>query len=246
MKMAFSGRCVRGGPGKVLAAVGCGRARSMPARGFSLVELVVCLGIVMILVGLALPSLAGAKDNAKAAALLSRLRQNTVLVGVYANDWKDAYPLYNDPSVATASMQWFSPLVASGVVNAPADIDREGIRARGIVTFAMSFAMVYDPAFMRPGRTIPLDAARPVAVRQAQVAFPANKGLLWQHQTTTGPYLGFWCCGAPWGRGPVTFADGSGVLATARDFATDGVIRMENSIGAPIASTWDGYLGRDR
>lgn len=245
MEMERSRRFVPPRPG---TARGDGPARPArnPARGFSLIELIVCLGIVMILVGLTLPSLAGAKDNAKATALLAQLRQNTVLVGVYANDWKDTYPLYADPSVATASMQWFSPLVASGVVGAPEEIDRQGIRALGIVTHAISFAMVYDPAFMRPGRTIPLDAARPVAVRQAQVAFPASKGLLWQHQTTTGPYLGFWCCGAPWGRGPVTFADGSGVLATVRDFATGGIIRMENSIGAPIASTWDGYLGRDR
>ncbi len=200
----------------------------------------------MIVVGLALPSLGAARDRARAVSLLAVLRQNSALVSVYATEWRDVYPLFND-SLSASSMAWFEPLKAAGIIENAEEIDREGIRLRGSVLYALSFAMLYDPALMRPGNTVPLRVARTRPVRQGQVVYPSAKGMMWQYITTTGLVRGgFWCCGTPWMTGPVTFADGSGVIAAARDFAPDGIIRLENGFGAPIASTWDGYLGRDR
>lgn len=222
---------------------GSGAARP---SGFSIVEVIVCIGIVGLLVGLALPPLAHARDRARATALLAVLRQNSVLITAYANEWRDTYPIFNE-DLSTSSMSWFEPLKAAGIIQNAEEIDREGIRLRGSVLYALSFAMMYDPALMRPGSTVPLHVARTRPVRQSQVLYPSAKGLMWQYIATTGRVRNvFWCCGAPWPTGPVTFADASGLVASAPDFAPGGIIRIENSIGAPIASTWNGYLGRDR
>src|SRR4051794_30097696 len=63
------GRSPRIGPARPASAAWRGRA------GFTLVELLVCLGIAAVLVSIVLPALYRAREHAKSTVCMSRLRQ---------------------------------------------------------------------------------------------------------------------------------------------------------------------------
>src|SRR4051812_19978402 len=60
---------------------------------FTLVELLVVIGIIAILVGVLLPTLARARDAAARTACLSSMRQISDIMRLYAVDAKDALPI---------------------------------------------------------------------------------------------------------------------------------------------------------
>ena len=65
----------------------------MRNRAFTLVELLIVIGIVALLVGLLLPAMSGAREQAKATACLSNLRQLAIAAHVYANNNGGRYPV---------------------------------------------------------------------------------------------------------------------------------------------------------
>lgn len=62
-------------------------------RAFTLVELLVVLGIIALLVALLFPVLSEARENARAKRCLSQVRQLAQSTLMYLSDWSDAYPL---------------------------------------------------------------------------------------------------------------------------------------------------------
>jgi prepilin-type N-terminal cleavage/methylation domain-containing protein len=60
--------------------------------GFTLVELLVVIGIIALLVSMLLPALQKARESANRAYCLSNLRQLNTMLRIYGNNYKDANP----------------------------------------------------------------------------------------------------------------------------------------------------------
>lgn len=73
---------------------------------FSLVELLASIGLILILLGLLLPALAQARQQAIRTACLAEIRQMAVRIGLYATDFNDFVPFVFNRDPLTG--QWMS------------------------------------------------------------------------------------------------------------------------------------------
>src|SRR4051794_33672760 len=88
-----------------------------PGRGFTLVELLVVIGIVAVLIAILLPALSKAQSQSRTVACLSNLRQLDASLIMYVNDNKGhVFPYFDDPDTFYASGQslWMVDLARYG------------------------------------------------------------------------------------------------------------------------------------
>lgn len=225
------------------------RCVSLPVvsrRGFSLIELVMIIGILMILIGLLLPAIGRSMASTRQTRVLVAVQQASSLVELYAQSSNDHFPI---PEVATASeglLAWTTPLVAKGFVERPEDIDPDGYKRYGRLNIGMSMAMFYDHAKMIPGQTEPQNQQQLTPVRTHEVLYPSLKGLFWTITVNDGQIESLWACGEGLPRGPVAFADGSASVQQCMELLPGRALYIENGIGVPVVSTWFGARGRDK
>ena len=80
---------------------------------FTLVELLVVIGIIALLVGILFPALAAARKSAENVACKSNLRQIEIATRLYVNDNRDHYP--SDASYPVSDPRYYKGLLGNAV-----------------------------------------------------------------------------------------------------------------------------------
>jgi prepilin-type processing-associated H-X9-DG protein len=118
----------------------------MRRRAFTLVELLVVLGIIMVLAGLMLSGLAGARKSAQSTLCLNNLRQLAVAATEYAARYDESYPpaQWSDPSDPALTRAW-------DVTHRGATVVGPGLLWMGQRTPAIQQCPAFDGRAQSPG-----------------------------------------------------------------------------------------------
>ena len=89
-------------------------------RAFSLVELLVVVGIIAVLIGLLMPAITAARESAKTVACLSNLRQLALAAHAYADSNKGTFPIayhyHTAPEFVSYAWDFTTTRTSSGAV----------------------------------------------------------------------------------------------------------------------------------
>lgn len=215
---------------------------------FTLIEMMVVLGIVTVIIGLTLPALGASRERAARVALGVRVRENAVAIQAYVHDHKGMYPVA-DRFAVPSSTRWYRALTPQGYVPNSRSVDPHGFRAFGENRIRLSLCMLMPWEKMVPGNVERGDAPLSTQTYDHWVTYPSGKGLLIPQCSgplpPQDPRGRCFCCVDPVVE-PVAFADTSTALVTRLDLIGGDPPVIIGLIGYPVWSTWGGYRGRDR
>ena len=124
------------------------RARS--THGFTLIELLVVIAIIAILASILFPVFARARENARRSSCQSNMKQISLALIQYAQDYDERFPaarIDNVPNVGDADTSWrytIQPYLKSSQVNAcPSRLKGQTVTGGGGLTFEISYAGSY-------------------------------------------------------------------------------------------------------
>ncbi|HHN78406.1 MAG TPA: prepilin-type N-terminal cleavage/methylation domain-containing protein, partial [Phycisphaerales bacterium] len=182
--------------------------RAITRSGFSLVELLVTIGVIGVLIGIILPALFGARNRAEAVVTLSNLRQLSMTMDAYTERYR-AYPWappgswfqieppgeggarvqpgYWDLDVYWAALMhdvapWkehFATWLGPGAIEDEEHPWRRG-PGIGLVSYALCHPFFARPEVWEPGTVESDDLWRPV--RPFEVSFPSLKVMMWDRE----------------------------------------------------------------
>lgn len=213
-------------------------------RAFSMIELLVCMGVILVLAGILLPTLRGSRESAILLRSSVQARTNASLMTAYCADNRDTIPYWNDLAVAVA-MDFGGLLQQTGYVASLRETDPEGVDKHGFSRFSLSTAVVADPKYFRPGSTVRTSQLPAAPTKLSGVLYPAEKGVAiqWLHVRGAEHVLWGWNP-AERPRSGFARADGSSAGVACTDFRLEHDF-FEYDTGVPVLMTWGGYRGRD-
>lgn len=213
--------------------------------GFSLPELLICLGVIALLVAIAAPLLGRSRDRARQVASMSGVKQSATIVLSYCADSYGVFPIAHENPFSSSRM-WEHLLTRTGHLPSPQAADYTSSRSLPGSQVDLSVCLMYDADRMMMGRTVPIDQARCVPIMDAQVPYPADKGMLLLHCTDAIPGSGNCFCCVKIIDVPVAMVDGSAMIGNRTTFVGGDVPVITDGVGEPIFSSWNGYRARDR
>jgi prepilin-type N-terminal cleavage/methylation domain-containing protein/prepilin-type processing-associated H-X9-DG protein len=213
-----------------IPARGARRRRRRSAAGFTLVELLVVIGIIALLMGILLPSISGSRRQARALQCASNIRQLCTAIFGYAAENKGRFPTnLQSPAPGT---YWYRPDSAGGYVS------KDGPTLGGVFacptemeTSRRSYAMnvwassKLDPviASLKPTRGVlwgptPRDSSRLILITESWLVYNTDGfgrefetwALIGSRGTTAGQRFG-----------------GGGGLAPPADAGVSGIVNSE-------------------
>jgi competence protein ComGC len=215
--------------------------RSTMGRGFSLVEVLVVVGVTLVLVAVLLPVLRSSRERAAASAAAVQVRTIATSLELYAETSKELYPVGNQDRLLEMQWGWIDPLVAGGFIPS-ADYAGKSISGGSIREIVVGLGMYAEPAVFSVEQLRPSAAQSVRPQRRSQVLFPSRKGNVLRANDGTG--RSSFCCVQQW-PSSVSFFDGSMFYGTRVDLSSSPVVVVEG-IGFPIFTTWFGLSGVDR
>jgi type II secretory pathway pseudopilin PulG len=203
----------------------------------------VVLGVLLILAALLLPALRKSKTTATETAALTKMRDHAQLIYAYAGQYDGYSPIYMKNPWANAQF-WDGALRQAGMIKSNEDTRVQWFENDAPLLVQMTAVLSMSPTTMREGSTLPVNEQIFVPMRLSDIASPSGKGLLYVFGGSRN--MGnSWCCSTPY-PGPVAFSDASVGKYTWADLTPGGVLRVQDNVGYPVHSTWNGVLGRDR
>lgn len=246
-------------------------SRQSHRRGFTIIELLVSIGIIGVLFAISLPALLGARVRASELRSVANARSIASDMHAYA-DVKGTYPFVKivpggtatvrAPSTFTAmqilSNVWMLIKAWPGLVMEVAPLEEHyatwvspgrdtsvpGLNEpSGLTSYNYSTSFLASPALWSGTATADPDLIRPT--KPADVAFPSNKVLVWDSE------LAYLAKRPPLVEGlsnhptPMAFADGHAAVHNPLD-ATPGIENpFQPGEGTRLLDTPNGVLGRD-
>jgi type II secretory pathway pseudopilin PulG len=96
--------------------------RPLAASAFTLIEVLIVIGLIMILIGLAVPSISSAYGQARRTRAMVVARECALAVDQYTRVSKDVYPIVKGSALAT-SWEWPDAMLAAGVASSLDELD---------------------------------------------------------------------------------------------------------------------------
>lgn len=253
--------------------VGDGTA-SCQASGFTIVELLASIGVLMLLIGLIAPGMAAARERARAQLSASNVRQIAQSFLSYTADEDGFYPIgeegrlyaitFDGHSIRTNFKHFEFSSVWPVLLRSYAPWDEHwqiwfspgrDVEAPGSGSSVLPRpSYVYSQAFLAKGQLwtegrIPDERSRGLLTgnRAHEVVYPASKVMLWDQQTAYLRRHELWLPSMHANPAPMAFADLHVIEQSPRD-AVPGVVNVW-SMGAgpppPLHNTPMGVRGRD-